>query len=107
MKRNIILAVIAILLLAYFYTIWLLLLLIVIPVGYFRSTIEQKKHFCFVLFSLICNFVLSSEILLCNRNYMFTLYQKDYYKQCICLGDVICQERNHFIVIYRFCCLGF
>ena len=44
MKRNTILAVIAILLLAVYYNIWLLLLLIVIPVGYFVNKYMEKKE---------------------------------------------------------------
>ncbi|MBO7538870.1 MAG: hypothetical protein J6T44_06275 [Prevotella sp.] len=44
MKRNTILAVIAILLLAFYYNIWLLLLLIVIPVGYFVNKYMEKKE---------------------------------------------------------------
>ncbi|MBO6032415.1 MAG: hypothetical protein J6Q22_13315 [Prevotella sp.] len=44
MKRNTILAVIAILLLAFYYNIWLLLLLIVIPVGYFVNKYLEKKE---------------------------------------------------------------
>lgn len=44
MRRNTILAVIAILLLAFYYNIWLLLLLIVIPVGYFVNKYMEKKE---------------------------------------------------------------
>jgi len=44
MKRNTILAVIAILLLAFYYNIWLLLLLVVIPVGYFVNKYMEKKE---------------------------------------------------------------
>ena len=42
MKRNTILAVIAILLLAFYYNVWLLLLLVVIPVGYFAIKYMEK-----------------------------------------------------------------
>lgn len=44
MKRNIILAVIAILLLAYYYNVWLLLLLVVIPLGYFTNKYIEKRE---------------------------------------------------------------
>ena len=44
MKRNIILAVIAILLLAFYYNFWLLLLLVVIPVGYFVNKYIEKRE---------------------------------------------------------------
>lgn len=44
MKRNIILAVIAILLLASYYNIWLLLLLVVIPIGYFANKYTEKRE---------------------------------------------------------------
>ena len=44
MKRNIILAVIAILLLAYYYNVWLLLLLVVIPIGYFVNKYMEKRE---------------------------------------------------------------
>ena len=44
MKRNIILAVIAILLLAFYYNIWLLLLLVVIPLGYFTNKYIEKRE---------------------------------------------------------------
>ena len=42
MKRNTILAVIAIFLLAFYYNVWLLLLLVVIPIGYF--TFMEKRE---------------------------------------------------------------
>ena len=44
MKRNTILAVIAILLLAFYYNVWLLLLLVVIPIGYFASKFMEKRE---------------------------------------------------------------
>ena len=44
MKRNIILAVIAILLLAFYYNVWLLLLLVVIPIGYFAIKFMEKRE---------------------------------------------------------------
>jgi hypothetical protein len=44
MKRNTILAVIAILLLAFYYNVWLLLLLVVIPVGYFAIKYMEKRE---------------------------------------------------------------
>ena len=44
MKRNTILAVIAILLLALYYNFWLLLLLVVIPVGYFVNKYIEKRE---------------------------------------------------------------
>ena len=44
MKRNTILAVIAIFLLAFYYNVWLLLLLVVIPVGYFTIKYMEKRE---------------------------------------------------------------
>jgi hypothetical protein len=44
MKRNIIFAVIAILLLAFYYNIYLLLLLVVIPIGYFYIKYMEKRE---------------------------------------------------------------
>ena len=44
MKRNTILAVIAIFLLAFYYNIWLLLLLVVIPIGYFVIKYMEKRE---------------------------------------------------------------
>ena len=44
MKRNTILAAIAILLLAFYYNVWLLLLLVVIPVGYFAIKYMEKRE---------------------------------------------------------------
>ena len=44
MKRNIIFAVIAILLLAFYYNIYLLLLLVVIPIGYFYIKYMEKEN---------------------------------------------------------------
>ena len=44
MKRNTILAVIAILLLAFYYNVWLLLLLVVIPIGYFTIKFMEKRE---------------------------------------------------------------
>lgn len=44
MKRNTILAVIAIFLLAFYYNIWLLLLLVVIPIGYFTIKFMEKRE---------------------------------------------------------------
>ena len=44
MKRNTILAVIAILLLAFYYNVWLLLLLVVIPIGYFYIKYIEKRE---------------------------------------------------------------
>ena len=44
MKRNTILAVIAIFLLAFYYNVWLLLLLVVIPIGYFTIKFMEKRE---------------------------------------------------------------
>ena len=44
MKRNTFLAIIAILLLAFYYNIWLLLLLVVIPIGYFAIKFMEKRE---------------------------------------------------------------
>jgi hypothetical protein len=44
MKRNTILTVVAILLLAYYFNVWLLLLLIVIPIGYFVNKYLEKRE---------------------------------------------------------------
>ena len=44
MKRNTILAVIAILLLAFYYNVWLLLLLVVILIGYFVNKYMEKRE---------------------------------------------------------------
>lgn len=44
MKRNTILTVVAILLLAYYFNVWLLLLLIVIPIGYFINKYLEKRE---------------------------------------------------------------
>jgi hypothetical protein len=44
MKRNTILAIIAIFLLAFYYNVWLLLLLVVIPIGYFTIKFMEKRE---------------------------------------------------------------
>ena len=44
MKRNTILTIVAILLLAYYFNVWLLLLLIVIPIGYFVNKYLEKRE---------------------------------------------------------------
>ena len=44
MKRNTILAVIAIFFFFFYYNVWLLLLLVVIPIGYFTIKFMEKRE---------------------------------------------------------------